>query len=130
MIVNHHEIPSGRHLPHRHCCYESTAGMRRLFHPCRKVRRHVHESTCTQASQASCAESRCYNTETRAKVAIKNMDKKKRLDFDHLLDNEVDALLCTNFYEVPRVTRFIDQGMSASGDRCLIFEYGFHPVPI
>ena len=89
----------------------------------------MHESTCTKASQASCAESRCYNTATKAKVAIKSMNKEKRLDFNHLLDNEVDSLLYTNFYEVPRVTKFIDQGMSASGDRCLILEYVLFHLP-
>lgn len=99
--------------------------MRRLFYPCRKVCTHAHEVTYTKASQAFCIESRCCNAETKAKVAIKSMDKEERLDFNHLLDNEVDSLLYTKFYEVPRVTRFIDQGMSASGDRCLILEYGF-----
>lgn len=82
----------------------------------------MHDSTCTKLAQASCVESRCYNKETNAKVAIKSMDKMKRLDFKHLLDNEVNYLVCTNVYEVPRVTRFIDQGLSASGDRCLILE--------
>lgn len=55
------------------------------------------------------------------------MPKEKRLELNHLLDNEVTALVCTNVHQVPRVTRFFGQGISASGDRCLILEYA-HPL--
>ena len=51
------------------------------------------------------------------------MPKEKRLDFNHLLTKEVHSLVSTNAWQVPRVIRFIDQGLSARGDRCLVLEY-------
>lgn len=65
---------------------------------------------------------RCYNTDTKALVAVKSMPKEKRLEFNHLLTKDVHALISTNAWQVPRVNSFIDQGLSARGDRCLIFE--------
>ena len=66
---------------------------------------------------------RCYNTATKALVAIKSMPKEHRIAYNHLLTNEVHTLSSANIWQVPRVNRFIDQGLSSSGDRCLILEY-------
>ena len=73
--------------------------------------------------QTFSAHFRCYNTETKALVAVKSMPKEHRVAFNHLLTNEVHTLIDINAFQVPRVNRFIDQGLSASGDRCLILEY-------
>ena len=66
---------------------------------------------------------RCYNKDTNARFAVKSMVKEQRISYNRLLDNEVNALTCINIYQVPRVNRFIDQGISTRGDRCLILEY-------
>lgn len=46
------------------------------------------------------------------------MPKEHRASFNYLLRNEVNALITTNIYEVPRVVRWIDEGFTEKGDDC------------
>lgn len=86
---------------------------------------HARRADTSQAepAQLSSAHSRCYHTDTKALVAVKSMPKEHRVSLNYLLTNEVHTLISANAFQVPRVNTFIDQGLSASGDRCLILGY-------
>ena len=66
---------------------------------------------------------RCYNKHTGALVAIKSMPISHRKGYNYLFDIELNALISTNGWQVPRVIRLLDQGTSAIMDRCLVFKY-------
>ena len=66
---------------------------------------------------------RCYREDTRALVAIKSMPSEHTDAYKHLFCNEVEALLAVGRCQVPRVIKYIDQGHSAKGEKCLILQY-------
>lgn len=54
--------------------------------------------------------------------AVKKIAKQFRDDFAYLFDNETAALKVANKCGVPRVATYVEQGLSLTGDLCLVLK--------
>ena len=65
---------------------------------------------------------RCYNKATMELFAAKTDPRELKADLDPLFDNEGRALIATGLFQVPRVIRYVEQGVASNGDRCIILQ--------